>query len=401
MKNSVFKILTILIVALSFTGCSDHDDGPESKQAPRAVLVYMVANNSLGAAQYDSSDLSEMEIAARQGDFGESRLFVYHHARNQQPVLKEITATGERMVTYYNTSQSSVSAQRMNNVINDFINDADAECHGIILWSHGSGWIENGIVENSFTSTQFISTNSYETGIKPNASNKDSAIKPLSFGDDGGRYMNVTTLANVLEGRGFDYIYFDCCYMAGVEVVYELRHCAGRIAASATELPANGMPYDETLKYLLKKEADLVSAARTTFDFYNSKSGQSRTCTISVTDTSALDDLADATRAVYAANNINSDSFTPQPFMTSSCYIFDFGQYVDDLATSLPELKTNFDNALARAVIYKASTPKLWDRLNLTYHSGLSTNIPGFGNTANYNYDNLQWAREVASALQR
>lgn len=401
MKNSVFKILTILIVALSFTGCSDHDDEPDNEQAPRAVLVYMVANNSLGAAKYDSSDLTEMEIAAKQGDFGDSRLFVYHHGRNQQPVLKEITASGERIVTYYNTNQASVSASRMDNVIDDFIKDADAERHGLILWSHGSGWIENGIVENSHSSTQSLSTDSNATAITTKATDNDSAIKPLSFGDDGGRYMNVTTLADVLEGKGFDYIYFDCCYMAGIEVVYELRNCTSQIAASATELPANGMPYDETLKYLLKKDADLVSATRTTFDFYNSKSGQSRTCTISVTDTSALDDLADATRAVYVANNTNTDSFSPQHFMTSSCYIFDFGQYVDDLAASLPELKTNFDNALARAVIYKASTPKLWDRLNLTYHSGLSTYIPGYGNTPNYNYENLQWAREVASALQR
>lgn len=87
--------------------------------------------------------------------------------------------------------------------------------------------------------------------------------------------------------------------------------------------------------------------------------------------------------------------------MTSSCYIFDFGQYVDDLAAPFPALKADFDNALDAAVVYKASTPRLWNTLQLTHHSGLSTYLPGYSTTARYNYDNLQWAADVASALER
>lgn len=384
MKNIIYTIAIILMAAITASSCSGHDEPPAAEKTPRAVLVYMVANNSLGSGHYDAADLGEMQIAAKEGDLGKSRLYVYHHGRNSQPVLKEITPEGERVVTLYDNNVSSVTSQRMARVIADFRNDADALRQGIILWSHGSGWIENGIVEESVAKSE-----------------ESREIKPLSFGDDGGRYMNVTTLAKVLKGKGFDFIYFDCCYMAGVEVAYELRHCADRIVASATELPATGMPYDETLRYLMKPEADLISAARTTFDHYDKKSGQSRTCTISVIDTGGLDRLADATRAVYMANNATTSDFRPQHFMTSACYIFDFGQYVDDLSAGLPELKAAFHEALDNAVLFKAATPTVWGLLPLNHHSGLSTYLPDFATTSRYNYDNLQWASDVASALGR
>jgi hypothetical protein len=197
MKNLILKILFLTIPVMIFTGCSGDDDSP-APECPRAVLVYMVANNSLGAAHYDTDDLNEMAIAAKQGDFGDSRLFVYHHARNSAPVLKEITAYGERIVATYDNSASSVSSARMSRVVDDFRRYAPASRYGIILWSHGSGWIENGL----------------EQSVRSNARSADE-MAPLSFGDDGGRYMNVTTLAATLRGKGFDYIYFDCCYMAG------------------------------------------------------------------------------------------------------------------------------------------------------------------------------------------
>lgn len=380
MRTLILKLIFSLTAAAIFAACSDSNERPVA-ESPRAVLVYMVANNSLGSARYDESDINEMLEAAKHGDLGSSRLIVYHHARNADPILSEITPQGETILATYDTSVSSVSSARMNEVIADFKRLAPATRYGLILWSHGSGWIENGI----------------ETidGSAP-----DDMVHTQSFGDDGGRHMNVSTMARVLRDKGFDYIYFDCCYMAGVEVAYELRNCTDYIVGSATELPANGMPYDKTLRHLMKADADLCGAAQETFSLYDNLVNSARTCTISVIDTDGMDNLADATRAIYSANNITSDGFHPQQFMTSACYLFDFGQYVDDLATDFPELKAGFDAAISDVIIYKASTPKLWNALTLVHHSGLSTYLPDFAKTNSYNYDNLQWASDVASALR-
>ena len=40
---------------MTATGCSHGYDAPEVTEVQRAVLVYMVANNSLGAAGFDAA----------------------------------------------------------------------------------------------------------------------------------------------------------------------------------------------------------------------------------------------------------------------------------------------------------------------------------------------------------
>lgn len=377
LKNFKKKYIWIACAAVAMTsaGCSSKDE-PSVSETPRSVLVYMVANNSLGASHYDEADLKEMEAAAKETGFGSSRLIVYHHARNASPVLMEITPEGRHVIRKYDTNTSSVASSRMNEVISDFKRMAPASKYGLILWSHGSGWIENGMEQ-------------------------PQSVKPLSFGDDGGNSMNVTTLAKTIDGKDFDYVYFDCCYMASVEVAYELRNVTSHIVASATELPAAGMPYNTTLPSLMKENADLVGAARATFNLYNNMTGENRTCTMSVINTEALDNLAQATRDIYAANNQASADFNPQRFMISTCYLYDFGQYAADLSTGNEELRKQFDKALTSAVIYKAATPDLWDMLAINHHSGLSTYLPEYSSTDRFNYDNLQWANDVASALRQ
>ena len=125
---------------------------PVPEQAPRSVLVYMSANNSLGYLTnendkvYDAADLEEMQRAAIAGDLGNSRLIVYHHARKSAAELKEITVEGGiKTLKVYDTAESSSSVSRMEQVIDDFKHFAPAEKYGLVFWSHGSGWLQNGI----------------------------------------------------------------------------------------------------------------------------------------------------------------------------------------------------------------------------------------------------------------
>ena len=144
----------------------DEPDNPEPVPEPptevtRAVLVYMVANNSLGSSTvpgeeeygrgFDKSDLREMAKAAREGSLGANRLLVYHHAYLSEPRIIEITPDGERELKEYDTSELSVSTSRMTRVIDDFMELAPARNYGIVLWSHADGWLDNGIEEEAQT----------------------------------------------------------------------------------------------------------------------------------------------------------------------------------------------------------------------------------------------------------
>ena len=222
--------------------------------------------------------------------------------------------------------------------------------------------------------------------------------------------MSLPDMADALSGAGFDYIWFDCCHMASVESLYELRHVADTFVGSASELPAEGMPYSLTLPYLMPKEADPEAAARATFNHYNELSGVYRTCTMSVIDATKLDALAEATSALYSLSPQLPLSYSGQPFERRKengepCYLFDFGDYVKALynATPTPEMRRAYADwllAMDDCVKYEAATPKIFGEVDIRAHSGLTTFIlRQVSDCATKGYDNLGWYADVASNL--
>lgn len=372
----------VSLISLIVSSCRDEPVAPEPQLSAvdRTVLVYMVADNSLGSQQSDLDDIKEMVAAAAHGDLGNSRLLVYRSARNADGTsivnsMFEITSGGQVEVKKYDNSELSVSYARMKRVIADAKAMAPADVYGLILWGHGSGWLQNGVDE--------------------------PGLSALSFGGDSrSRWMNITTLREVISGEEFDWLYFDCCYMASVEVVYELRDVVDYIVGSATELPGDGMPYDKNLRCLMPRNSDLLQACSNTFNLYDTKLGDSRTCTMSLIDTSGLDRLAAVTREIYGLHSDVPAGFSPQKFMIgSNCTYFDFQQYVQALSADSPALADEYEAAMAGVVKYAAATPYIWNTVKLTNHCGLSTfilkdNVSAYDKN---NYSQLQWWNDVAS----
>lgn len=388
---------------MAFSSCTDDepilpaptptDETP--REVGRSVLVYMMADNSLGRDGYDRENLADMIAAVRDGLVNDARIIIYHDdAKADHPMLKEVTANGLRIIKEYDNALRSVTRERFSQVVADFKAIAPANRYGLVIWSHATGWLETGEREVSLGFTG------------------DNGVTPLWVGEDRGHYMNVTSLAQVLEGEGFDYIYFDCCHMASVESLYELRHCADKFVASAAELPAEGTRYYEALPLLTAQTPNLERAAKVTFDYYNSLSGSARTCTFSVIDARRLDTLAAATRAIYDMHPEAPATYFPQPFERqksngSPCYLFDFADYIDALevedpadADTLQTLKAQWHRALDEAVTYAASTPWIFNRLKIDHHCGLSTYILFNSQYADDGgYRMLQWYDDVASHL--
>ncbi len=387
MNSTIRNILLIILAICGLAACKGQDEPtPEPEKGRRTVMVYMLANNTLGSAGYDTSDLQEMLEGVEAGALGEGgRLLVFHEVSyGAAPEMKEVTPAGIVTLKTYPGDISGVEASTMSMALDDMKALAPAASYGLVLWSHASGWIEDGLTEPALA---------------------PEVPRPLSFGIDGRKKMNITTLTSVLAGRGLDFVYFDCCYMMGVETVYELREAATVMAGSPTELPSAGMPYERTLPYFFAAgTADLEGAARATFEHYDAMTGSARTCTMSVIRTEALPRLARATRAIYAQAHAGMPmGFTPQRYTatsTGSCNYFDFAQYVRKLGEGSPELTAEFDAALAAAVSYEAATPYLWSTVPLEHHSGLSTYIlPSRAQASDRGYNTLAWWADVASAL--
>lgn len=385
-RTLIYKIVVLwlssLVLMLMATSCGSKDEPdipPQPSREPvmRTVLVYMAACNSLGRGQYDIKDLNEMNIAIKSGAVDpDSRLVVFHADAQGNQSLVELTAQGCDTLKKYDSKQMSVSIDRMKEVFTDAKKGAPAQAYGLILWSHGNGWTQNGVTE--------------------------SQMPPMlrTWGEERGRSMNITSLEHALDGQGFDYVYFDCCYMASVEVAYQLRHVTPMIVGSAIELPTDGMPYHLTLAYLTRSTPDLVGAATTTFNHYNQLTGEDRTCAMSVISTSGLDRLAEVSHKVIQASGRKTPSgYMPQKFQVeSTCRYFDLEHYYNALLQTVgdEELKQEWKDALNNCVIYKASTPMIWNRLSLDAHSGLSSYIlQPTADPTTKGYNTLSWYSDV------
>lgn len=406
MKHYI-SLLYAFVLLVATSSCShsnepEPDPDPDVPVARRVVLVYQVANNNgLGPDSLD--DLAEMQAAAEAGHVGnDGRLLVYHHYTGMAPVLYEVTPDGLNTLKTYSTSLSSASYARMVEVFGDVADLSPADSYGIILWGHGSGWLQDGISE--------------------------SAAQTKSYGCDNGKWMNITTLAAALgSGLKWDFVYFDCCFMASVEVAYQLRDVTPVIAGSVTEIAAEGMPYDRTISHFFSADPDfLINAAKETFAYYQEwqttncreecvpKTFSKRYCTISVFRTGGLEELASSVAEIYKSTpaarpaDLTLTAYGRNSFAN---YYFDFGGYVRQLCfdkggteryAGASEHYARFADALAGVIGYKDDMHFVFGSTTpIPLHSGLSTFVPSVtcGLTSTVNYNTLQWYTDVASYL--
>ncbi len=388
-----FMILSAFLV---LTSCHDKSDEPQITVQPvsRTVLVYMIADNSLGRYGYDSDDISEMLTGAKAGALNGGRLLVYRSrcgtADGNPPQLIEVTENGlEVLLTYPDDPEIySVDVDRMRRVISDSRRLAPAADYGLVLWSHGSGWKESSSSRNS------TPTLTLDQQLVTTPQVKD-------FGEDRGQTMKISSLSSALSGFGFSFIYFDCCFMSTVEVMYELRDAAPVIVASGIELPVYGMPYDKNLPvFFADGKPDMVQAAQNTFDHYNSRSGIERTCAMTVVNTSGMNRLAEASRKIFATMSdypvgmSNIQSYERPGFIKT---IYDFRDYIEAICTDT-NLLAEWNAAMDETVMYADNTPTVFRELNLDRYCGLgSFIIMSASDITFHNYDKQQWYSDVVS----
>ena len=371
-----------MVAAVLCWSCSDGDEpstGAATQPTRRTVLVYMSAANSLGRGEFDRSDLAEMRQGVESSLSADCRWIVYHHAYGADPVLVELTPHGNDTIIAYSPEIYSTDALRLRAVARDVMRLAPADEYGLVMWSHSTGW---------------------EAPYRP-APSWDKGLR--SWGDDRGTQMDIPALADALTELRPEFIYFDCCYMASVEVAYELRDVTAHIVASPTEVPADGMPYDLNVAALCAPEADLEGAAMNTYRYYlRQTSPSARSCTMTVIDTAPLTRLATVTRAIYARYGTEAEGYTRQRLDRDREQRFwDFADHIRALCAGDEELTEEFEEAFAATVRLHLHTPRMWNIWSLERSTGLSGYIypREDGNPSYRGYDTLQWWRDVVAPV--
>ncbi len=380
--------VTMLVVAVLAYSCDDDDEvaPPVEKINRRSVLVFMVAENSLysfvnGVSSY-TGDLTEMlqgcknipdscELVVYVDDLKNPRIYVIDNkttARRANELKPELE---------YDDDGNSASPEVLNQTLKYMYTKHKAKSYGLVMWSHGSGWIEG----------------MYDSGVRERNGKKTSFgidnLKNLAI--DEGPSMEISDMAKVLEQYdNLNFVLFDACFMQCIECLYTLRNSADYIIGSSAEIPGLGAPYDRIMASMFAEPFVAGDIARIYYDYYQNEDKEYNGVLLSVVDTKQLDNFAKATKEAIGDIDLRNGKYVgvmryfPYDNWYQSVSFPDFYDMKGIMMSNLPaDRYENWLKALDEITVAKYAT-KTWYSyyyhgyvvVDSTQYSGISMYVP-------------------------
>ena len=320
-------------------------------------------------------------------------VYVYiDRAKNRKtahPILYQITADtsakiNSKIIKVYpenNSANEKVLAEALSQVQticainNEFL-------RGLVLWSHGSAWLPESV---SLASQRATAVKSF--GLDQTMANNENHNAE----------MDIRKLAIILNNYHFDFILFDACFMASIEVFYELRNTTDYIIASPTEVLATGFPYKDILTDMLSTTVNYKKIAQKYVAFFQQKKGVLQSASVVTVKTAELPQFA--TLFKYYLNTISRE-ITDQKWLQYSQdevdYLFDLGQVADYLQKE--QTNKELTEQLGKLITNYHHTSYFFGKIPLQKSSGISIYIPQSATLQNDEYEfykTLSWTNAV------
>lgn len=338
-----------LMYCLLFVSCNSDNDSDKNTYE-RTVIVYLGRDNNL-TNPYEDKITSMLQ--GWNGKHGNLIIYQDTAAGNSglMDVYQEKGENKTRTIREY-SNENSADPAVFSRVLNDAMKLYPADSYGLIIFSHASGWLP----ESTLTS-------------------------PRSIIKDNKMEMDLIDMAAAIPKGSFDFILFEACFTAGIEVAYELKDKTQYIIASSAEISSPGFReiYASSMNYLFEKEPKLEAFTRAIFNLMNESDAYYKSATSSLIKTEKLHDLA-----VFLRKHIDKEKaasinvYDIQHFDRYSYRLFfDFEDYFSRIledGASVQELKALLDEC----VPYKDATPSFlpdWNGFEINHHSGLTTYI--------------------------
>jgi len=363
----IYKFLICILLVIVHISCKKNSYISEvnPKANSKMVLVYMEANNNL------KSDAMACINAMENGFVDiDGVLLVYIKSTNGKSYLLKIkhdlynkTIISDTVKVFENEDLSNPIF--LKSVIEYSQMKYPADSYGLILWSHATSW----------------------------APPKLSKANVESFGSDRGKEMDIIELKNALPDN-FDFIIFDACSMASLEVVYEFKDKAKYIIASPSETIAESFPYQKITPFLFGNSDNLKRVAIEYFNHYNAYKGDMQSGTISLVKTSELKPLADKLSFLIQNYKKNGEYFISKDVQRMDfsddfpVAAYDFGDFLRKNFDSslLMDIQSQLDNT----ILYKSSTSHFLGKPIINF-SGVTCYIPLEGDENLSYYKRLSW----------
>lgn len=397
----------LLLAALVAAGCAACEKGetptPPATEARQTIMVYL-SGQSL--SHYFTQNVNEMATAVAAGD-GQSRVLVFSEPRSGA-VLIECKYQGKGKKALLDTLHrytaeeftSSIRSNDIQKVLNDMARIAPARQYGLIIGSHGGGWLpaEYRLIDDFGNKSPF--------SLRPRPDSDPLLYKQADsdatrwFGEESGKVGEIKEWAAGIQAATprFGYVIFDACFMSNIETLYEFRNIAPYIVASPCEIMGRGVPYDRCLPALLNDTSmqsgpsvtvPLLEFSHAFYNYYNTTTTTRQSGCLAITRTAEIDKLAAAVKAFNATVTAEPDPLKLQNYeglhygSTRCPLFFDLRQYIELAACSDESARSSALEQLDRTVPtnFRLHTPQFYTGYDgymhdITYYSGLTTSTP-------------------------
>ena len=402
---------------IAAAGCCKNNLDEPIKENRKVLLFYECGFNNLG--DYIKSNMESPNRGLPSGyipEKGEDVLLVYSRiAENgHTPVnsyLRRIYKTSKGKVIsdtlkVFGKETIAASPSTLSAVLSLVKEKFPAnKGYGMVFSSHGSGWLPAGYY---YSPSRFEDDHKGEVGTSRQGIAAQSVGQPRlpvpegdlpdtdpfygmtrSIGQDYtkdsyyGHEMSVSEFVDAIPYH-LDYILFDMCYTAGVEMAYALKDKADYLGLSPAEVLGDGMfNYTKITSFLLNRETpDLEGLFKDSFEMYDKQSGLYRSSTVNLVRTSGLDNLASVCARMI---NEYSDALADAPvddiqgyYRQGRHYFYDLVDIFEKCGASKADLE-DLDKAVDGCVIYKNSTGQFLEDYDIKAYSGFSMYLPCAG----------------------
>lgn len=391
----------------SYTG--HKKDRTVTEETRRVLIVYSGGFNSLaGFLEEDIMDLTRGYVPtdSRNSDvlLVISRLTSSYrqYTTPVSPVLIRLTRedgqeTKMDTVKVWPAATAVTSAEFMKDALEYVRDEYPAKGYGLVYSSHGSGWLppkyysNPSAFESGGGSSWFIGRRRVYPQIP-----EYPAVKSLGQ-DEGTPYaeMELKDLSDAIPMH-LDYLILDACLMGCVEVAYEVKDVCDCVAFSQTEVLAEGLNYSTLASRLLEApKPDVEAVCQDYFNYYDSKTGDMRSATISIVNCSEMDNLASVCATLFAKYQTQLHSINAYAvqryFRYERHYFYDLLDILLHCGITSEE-RAALQAALDRAVCFKSATPRFIG-IDINVYSGLSMYLPSDGTNYlnNYYRSSISW----------
>lgn len=303
-----FGIAIFLMTLVSCWG-SDSDDPNPYEDANRTVIGLILADNSLDT--FSNSDIKEMIAGMDESsvDWDKNNVLLFVDNKSTAPLIlrlrredgknsaiirdtvfvytAEIVANIPDIDSYESSSTESMCKDALKRIITDY----SAKSYGLILWSHGDGWIPSDNYVAPAVATRKFGQDT-DTGTYPSVKwLENSELKSIIATSCS--FMTTTD-------KKYDFIYADACQMANNTTVYDFRDYCNYFIGSVAEIPGPGGYYTTQLPAMFETSGIPAIAVAEAYDEYYNRDYHwvsNAGVQISVIKMSELDNLAAVTKS--------------------------------------------------------------------------------------------------------